>query len=357
MRCPQCRRPLRRRQDIAARRCAVCGRRWALDRRDPPYRLSPRRLRETARRLSHDGLLRFTTEQLFYALQPPSAPSRVTPRRPPPRPSVARNLRHLGWVLAGAAALVPLGLLTRRLNDAGHEAAGLTLAIALVIGLYACAGLLVVGLGHTAAAFLWRRHRLPPYAPGGDRSHARAIRRLRRHVVWFARVNGGLPGLCDRPPRPEWAVPPVLAVACPSRAVRACLYANGVPVEVVDRPGDAPQGIPVAQLHDLAASTRVAAHRHGWPDLTPAAGPWLRWYRRRTPPERLRLALRDLPDLPHHVREPLDAGWYAPVDALPPAVLIRLVERHRRAVAARDPDHRAAQDLGFLDHPGANVEA
>jgi len=357
MTCPHCRASLRRRERTG-RRCARCGKAFALEPLETPFRLSDVRLREVARRLSRDGSLRFTGEQLYYAVQRPEPPVLPTPPRPP---SIAANA--MGAVVL--AALLLLGIAATLLVPTwifGHDVAGVWLLAALSAMLLLFADFVIgsafkEAVGDTRDA-VRERHR-PTGVPVHytRRQPLTDLETFRSTVLArWRRVHGKLPGLCDHPPRPEWAVPPVLAVACPSPAVRACLWANGVPVEVVDHPDDAPEGTPVAHLHDVAASAFVTAHARGLPDLTPrGAASWVRWHRLRSPAEPIRDALRAVPGLPARERDLLDTGWYCPVGAIPPAVLIRLVETHRRAVAVRDPDHRAAHDLGFLDTPGDTV--
>ncbi|GIJ49301.1 hypothetical protein Val02_61870 [Virgisporangium aliadipatigenens] len=371
MRCPHCRENLRRHERYGGS-CDRCGREFALDPYSAPFRLNDLHLRAVARRLSHDGLLSFTSAQLYHAVQPPAAP--VIPRPyvpPPPRPgpSVLGELLRMLATLA-VTALGVLGFPAAAwVGRQGFFGAG-TLATLLVGGFV----LLVFFSGGAAVAYAggaWKafaERGLRPAPPPAPREHIRlpavSLEVFRSNVLarWRHVYGSDLPGLCDDAPEPEWGVPPVLAVACPSPAIRACLYANGVPVRVVDHPRDAPEGTLVAQLHDVAASGFVLAHRRGAPDLTPGPGgrrdaTWLRWRRSGPAADAMRDALGAVPGLAPRERDLLGKGWWCPAEAMPPAVLIRLVERHRRAIAARDPDHRAARDLGFLDMPHATDPA
>src|SRR5688500_12579764 len=132
MTCPHCRENLRRRERVG-RRCVRCGREFALDPQTAPFRLNDLHLREVARRLSHNGLLRFTTAQLYHAVQPPAPavlPAPYTPPPPPPRSSVVKDL--LGAVAALAVAgLAVLGFVygTRWLDGLGFLGAGTLAAL------------------------------------------------------------------------------------------------------------------------------------------------------------------------------------------------------------------------------------
>jgi hypothetical protein len=367
MTCPHCRASLPRRERVG-RRCARCGKGFALDPQDTPFRLSDVRLREVARRLSHDGLLRFTGEQLYHAVQRPTPAFTALPvAQPRPKESIGTHVGDAVMALIFTAVEVALlRFAAPWINDAGFwgaKAVAVVSALLLWLAIWITGLATAISIGDAFSALRARRRPVAVPVHHPVRQPLTGLDAFRRGVLdRWTQVHGDLPGLCDDPPRPQWAVPPVLALVCPSASVRACLWANGVPVEMVDHPDDAPEGTPAAQLHDIAATAYVLAHARELPDLTPAIGAardatWLRWHRLRTPPEPVRAALRAVTGLAPRERDLLDIGWYCPVEALPPAVLIGAVERHRRAVAARDPDHRAAHDLGFLDSPGDSVEA
>jgi hypothetical protein len=159
-----------------------------------------------------------------------------------------------------------------------------------------------------------------------------------------------------------------LAVVCPDDVVGRCLRANAVQqrlgIFVVEAPEAAPPGVPLAVLHDASPqgvllAPRLRAALPGRPvtdlGLPPASvtpgGKTVRLRSRRLSKEVVE-DLRQHAQLTDDELKWLASGWWSPVAAVRPGVLISMLERATERVdVGTDVDRRHAYDVGFMTWP------
>jgi hypothetical protein len=164
---------------------------------------------------------------------------------------------------------------------------------------------------------------------------------------------------------------PVLVVLSPDVSVVTCLAANDVPtrlhVALAKTIAQVPADVPVALLHDTSAAGYVFAAR-ARAELAPrpvldigprpaAAMSAKSALRRRdaAPDVAVMRQLREGGGFTDAELEWLAQGWWSPVAALRPSILIARVEAAIQRIPTADPDHdpdyRAAASVGFLTWP------
>jgi hypothetical protein len=163
---------------------------------------------------------------------------------------------------------------------------------------------------------------------------------------------------------------PVLTVLSPEHSVLICLAANGVPqrlgVALARSLAEVPPLVAVLVVHDasadgclLPARTRAALPGRLVLDtgLRPRSvqGSKKAVKLRGAPPAEEDLAaLRAQGELTERELTWLSQGWWGPVAAIRPAVLLARVHSAVRHVqAAADPAQRLAADLGYLTWPSS----
>ncbi|MEV0354981.1 hypothetical protein AB0H71_02860 [Nocardia sp. NPDC050697] len=329
--CPHCQTSLLYRQR-PNRVCSSCGRPFALEPKESPFRLHDLRLRRLAEKLSDGRELLYTGPQLYFAAGRKTLPS-------------TRRHYHLAVV-------------------------GYTLLIGIIGFLLLITGVLPVGPGLAGIAatilvvnvlLLLMRPQLARRATVEmERSYADFSTQVLRP---WQRVYGAPPARLTRDDFRAPAVPqPRVALLCPDRPTLTCLAANGAPatwqLALCERPEQVPRGIPVLVLHDAgiagigwARQVREAlGPRAVLLGLSPATVRTAKWAVRvkEQPMEKAELP----PAIGAEDRQWLLDGWWSPVAALPPARLLALVQRGVDRVAeAADPDRRRAGQVGFLTWP------
>ncbi|MEE1927171.1 hypothetical protein V1J52_03065 [Streptomyces sp. TRM 70351] len=371
--CPHCDTSLLHRERTN-RRCGRCARRFALEPKENGLRLHDNRAHRLVERLGDGGRVRYTPAQFWYAAG--------RGRLPAPGEGFVGCAVVLVVVLCGAVAGA------RAVFDLHGT------RIAPVIGSALALFLLLLLLR-------WRSSRRA--------SRLAAIRmpmeltaletELAEH--WVAAYGAPPPGMVTGElPAGAWrgAGPPVAAVLCPDPSVLTCLAANGLPQRLAVRlhtaPEQIPDGLPTVVLHDASPSgvlfaaearrvlgpravvaglaPRTVLPAPGPPDQAggPAAwrgpapeedtGPGRGLRLREAPPAaeeiaRLREAERRLTEAEVAW---LAAGWWFPLAAVRPAVLLEVVEAGvRRARERVDPDRHAARAVGFLTRPAGGGAA
>jgi hypothetical protein len=308
--CPHCQTSLRRRERTD-HQCSTCGRRIALDPKDNALGLHDLRLRRLIDSLSDGGRLAYTVEQLWYAS------ARDTLRID--RRNAARR-RETSW------SLVPRN--TWRTGFAGQETVVVDVRMPLPV--------------------------------------------FQRTVVdrWAEVYGSPPPGMVDsdRVELPAAPDQPVLALLCPDRAVLTCLAANQVPQRLRLAVGDdltaLPPSVPVALLHDVsvagyrwAVTARSGLIGRQVMDVGPRPATVMQIagavrMSGEGPGDGI-AALRTAGTLQTPELEWLGDGWWSPIAAVRPAVVIAWVEV---AAARVDPDHRAAAAVGFLTWPSSGSQ-
>ncbi|WP_067650299.1 hypothetical protein [Nocardia harenae] len=328
--CPHCQTSLLYRQR-PNRVCSSCGRPFALEPKESPFRLHDLRLRRLAEKLSDGRGLLYTGPQLYFAAGRKTLPS---------------TGRHYHFAAVGYSVLIGIiGVVLLLIGvPVGPGLAGIAATI-LVVNLI----LLLM------RPQLARRSTVHP-EPGYADFSTRVLR------PW-QRIYGGPPaGLTRDDFRPQAVPQPRVALLCPDRPTLTCLAANGASASwqlaLCERPEQVPPGIPVLVLHDAgiagigwARQVRAAfGPRAVLLGLSPATVRTAKWAVRvkERPVESAELP----PAIGAEDRQWLLDGWWSPVAALPPARLLALVQRGVDRVAeAADPDHRRAGQVGFLTWP------
>ena len=343
--CPHCEKSLLR-KERPGNVCGKCGRRYALDPKTNPLRLSDLRVRRIALRITQDGRLPCTPGQLWYAVS-------------------RKSLRDSSVEMSCAGALTFVGVVV------GLVGLGADLAFFAVLG-----GLsLLVAVGLLVAR-----------ARGVGRGRPRLAREAFRTgpLAEWKSVYGSLPpGVIDdrrypspgRPPEPARQARDTpsggLVLICPDRSIAVFLRAAGL----VARHGlilapdagalpDPPGPGPVLVLHDadahgllLVHCLRIArpVHRvvdiglplaavHGRAGAVPVRG--------EPPGADVMKTLEQSGEFSRDQLKWLAKGWGFPLVAVDPAKLLAVVTRAvERAGTAADPERRRAASVGFLTWP------
>jgi hypothetical protein len=336
--CPHCAKSLQR-KERGDRTCPHCHQRFALEPKENALVLHDRRVQALAAKLS-ENTYAYTTTQLWYAVIRKRMPGRANPFRL----SGAGNLVKL---------LVGLGVLFMFAGNVRTPA--LTgLGLTMIIG----------GLLLAVREARRRRGRVPMSKVDFERivlePWVRVYQADPPHLVREKRP-GDLVGPAD----------PVLVVLSPDVSVLTCLAANDVAtrlhVALATTIAQVPADVPVALLHDASAAgylfaARARAELAPRPVLDigprPAAAMSAKGALRRRdtlPETAVMQQLRDAGGLTDAELEWLAQGWWSPVAALRPSILIARVEAAIRRIPTADPDHdpdyRAAASVGFLTWP------
>ena len=335
--CPHCSHNLLHKQR-GRRRCSYCRKEFAFEPKANKLRLHDLKVRKLADRLSDGNRLRYTVTQLWYG-------------------AARKQLGETRTPLAGCGCFLIVGGLASIGVIAGlaHVDAGSFGGVLLAVGV-------VVVLAYVLLVMLRERLRreavIRPALPLGEFRDM-----ILRH---WAQVYGSLPpSMIDE----EMATAPTVAhprvaLVCPDRSVLACLGANGVPqtfaMTLTMTPENLPPGVPVVVVHDASAdgcrfAARVRAYLPGRvvvdAGLRPSA------VLRKEGMVRLRrksFAPGELAGVPLQQTEVawLARGWWSPVAAIGPAPLLAAVTKAaQRALAVGDPEHRRAEQVGFLTWP------
>jgi hypothetical protein len=334
--CPHCSRSLKQ-KERGNRTCQYCHKKFALDPKENPLRLHDLRVKALDEKLS-ENTYAYTTTQLWYA---------VLRKRMRPGP---RNLFRLTGASARVQILVWLGgLLALVGNVETPVLTGIGLAM-VVTGL-------VLNIPDA-------RRRV------GEMPVSKADFQGIALDPWFLVYQADPPHLVRDKKVPALPMPaePVLAVVCPDTSVLTCLVANQVPdrlhVALVRHVDEVPANAPaVAVLHDASPAgcllvVKARAQLAPRPVLDLGVRPGAAMAnkgalrRRDQPPEpalieQLRGTLTDAE------LEWLAQGWWSPVAALRPSILVGRVATAVDRAPTSDPDRRAAAAVGFLTWPGA----
>lgn len=322
MNCPHCTRSLRYRERSGSR-CFHCGQEFVFDPKTNWVGMHDLRLRRLVAKVSEHGKLRYTARQLWCL-------ARRRPAPPPVTTNKSKNNVFGAVVGVGAVAVFALA------NSAGAVGAIIGV-IATLLALWA----VVVSRLRAAAA------------SDDDRLSYRYFRD--GLLKDWPRVYGELPhGLVDEmrfylAPIAE----PRMALLCADPSVVACLAANGVLHEhgivAVDKVSALPPGLPVLVLHDASAKGLEFARQAprsatvvGVHPRTARSGRML-VLRGPRPPKEL---MRELKDLSWQERRLLAGGRWAPIAAVPPKQLVKVVREHAATLAG-------AERIGFMTWPGA----
>ncbi|MFE6286173.1 hypothetical protein [Streptomyces sp. NPDC057877] len=333
--CPHCEQSLLRRER-PANVCGKCGRTYALDPKTNPLRLHDLRVRRVTRKLTRDGQVPCTPDQLWYALS-------------------RRSLRETQVDMGCAIALTLFGLVV--------GIAGLLTVMAFAV----VGGLLLLGaLGFVVAEI----GGVGRGRPRLDRKafHAGALADWRR--VYQALP----PGVVDDSGYPSPPAVPAsegLVLVCPDRSIAVFLDAAGLTtrygVTLAADPGalsDSPGPGPVLVLHDadahgLLLADRVRAALPGRP-VVDVGLPLDAVYGRANavpvrgepPKAEVMEPLAERAELSPAQFQWLRKGWGFPLVGVEPARLLAVVTRAvERARAAADPERRRAASVGFMTWP------
>ncbi|MFE6974220.1 hypothetical protein [Streptomyces sp. NPDC057682] len=328
--------------------CSKCGRAFALDPRTNALGLSDLRVRRVLARITREGTVTVTPDQLWYAL----ARTRLEESRIP-------RGRGGAFVLIGLVVGVP------------------GLAVGAAPMLVVSGVLLVIGAGCAAARMAG--------AGRGRPVMDRAAFRKKALGAW-RRVYGGLPpGVADDSAPPAFTAPGGATaqdwsggvLLCTDPGIRTFLAANGLPdrcgVALAGRPDLLPARAsdgPVVVLRDADASGELLA-RAVREALAPRpvidAGPDLRTARALTRAVPLRergarpgpAALARLTALGGFTEQELawlGKGWRIPLIALPPARLLETAARRAGRAVGPGPERRRAAATGFMTWPAQETE-
>ncbi|MEE1742440.1 hypothetical protein PUR49_38840 [Streptomyces sp. BE147] len=342
--CPHCEKNLLR-KERPRNTCSRCKRAYALDPKTNSLQLSDLRVRRVLAKVTQDGSVAVTPDQLWYAL------SRKRLKEGTYAPGCAGTSLFVGLV-AGVLALF----------------------IEAVFLAVVCGVLLLVSVGIASARAAGAGRGIPAMSRAAFRSQALAP---------WRRVYGALPPgvLDDAGPlaspagtQPLPGAPPRAVLLCPDRSVLAFLAADGLPgrygialAEDLRTVRALPTRGPVIVLHDadahgelLARRVRESLDRRTVID----AGLPLRSVRgldRAVPyrdrggrPDRATMArLAALGGHSARELEWLGKGWRFPLVGMPPARLLAVVARVcEQLTRDADPERRRAASVGFMTWPG-----
>lgn len=337
--CPNCSRNLLYKQR-GRRKCGYCRQPFAFEPKTSKLKLHDLKVRKLAERLSDQNRLRYTVTQLWYGASRKQLGETKTPMA---------GCGCFVFVVGMASIGVIAGLGGVDSNNIGGVflGAGVVVVLAYV--------LLAVVRGR-----LRREAEVRPAVPLGE-FRDMILRR-------WAEVYRGLPAsMIDEEMATAPAVAnPRIALVCPDRSVLACLGANGVPqtfsMALTMSPAHLPPGVPVVVVHDAsaegcrfaaqvraAAPGRVVVNAGLRPSAVLRKESMIRLRRKPFPPGEL-AGLR----LTNTEMAWLAQGWWSPVAAIGPAPLLAAVTKAvQRAQAVADPEHRRAEQVGFLTWPAS----
>ncbi|MFI8436043.1 hypothetical protein ACIGJO_20275 [Streptomyces sp. NPDC079020] len=342
--CPHCAKNLLR-KERPRNTCSHCKRAYALDPKTNSLHLSDLRVRRVLAKLTRDGSIAVTPDQLWYALS-------------------RKRLKEGTYARGCAGTSLFVGLVS----------GVLALAVEAVFFSVLCGVLLLVSTGIAYARASGAGRGIPVMSRAAFRSEA---------LVRWQCVYGALPpGVLDdtRPlpspagTRPLPGTPPRAVLLCPDRSVLAFLAADGLPgrygvalAEDLRTVHALPTRGPVIVLHDadahgelLARRVRESLDRRTVID----AGLPLRSVRGldRAVPYRERGGRPDpatmarLAELGGHSAQDLEwlgKGWRFPLIGMPPARLLAAVARvFEQLTRDAGPEQRRAASVGFMTWPG-----
>lgn len=292
-------------------------------------------MRKLAERLGDGRGLRYTMVQLWYAAGRKQVPD------------AERVFKRVRIGISVAVVVVAFFMIVSGAVPAG---------VVLLLGPLVLA-LAIIGIGVTRPWFLRRAtvRMTVPYKT--FRGNVR--------VRWTQIYGGQPPGAIDEDQvRAPTVDRPRFAVLCPDRSVRACLVANNVAqtwsMALFYRIDQLPPDVPVLVLHDaslpgiaLAGRARIAlGSRAVVVGLSPRAVMANASALRLREPRPQDTAFLRAEPLSEAEIAWLAAGWWSPLAAVPPAKLLRALERAvERIEDAADPDRRSAREVGFLTWP------
>lgn len=336
--CPHCNTSLKQ-KERGGSRCGTCRRPFAFDPKGNPLKLHDVLVRKQVDKLSDGGRLRYSTTQFFYA----------TTRKTIQADSGIGGSAVAAVFLLGALGCGGFGVAQGIVE---REVEGVVIYGLIVLAV-------IVGVP------VWIHHRrwrpIEPKVRWAD-FQAQVLRR------WRGVYGSDPPGLVEDAGywRPVVPPEPTLAVLSPDKGVLVCLAANEVPqrlgVALASRPKDLPAGVPVLVMHDasavgclLAAQLRAAQPGRRVIDagLRPrqvmSAKGALRL--RAAPVLEPQLAALRAAGLTEKELAWLARGWWSPVGALRPAVLIAKVQATVTRALAADPARGEAEKVGFMTWP------
>jgi hypothetical protein len=337
--CPHCSRNLPYKQR-GRKRCGYCRQEFAFEPKTNKLHLHDLKVRKLGERLSDGNRLRYTVTQLWYGAARKQLGETKTP------------LAGCGCFLI-FGGLASIGVIAGLIHVDAESIGGVLLGVGVVVVLAYVLLVMVRGRMRREAV-------LRPAVPLGE-FRDMILRR-------WAEVYRGLPAsMIDE----EMATAPVvahprIALVCPDRSVLACLAANGVPqtfaMLLTMSPENLPPGVPVVVVHDASAEgCRFAAWVRAGSTGRVVVDAGLRpsAVQRKEGMIRLRrkpFAPGELAGLPltHAEVTWLAQGWWSPVAAIGPAPLLAAVTKAaQRAQAVGDPEHRRAEQVGFLTWPSS----
>ncbi|MFC9622719.1 hypothetical protein ACFTXM_22875 [Streptomyces sp. NPDC056930] len=346
--CPHCEKNLLR-KERPNNTCSHCRRTYALDPKTNSLGLSDLRVRRILAKVTEEGRIAVTPDQLWYALS-------------------RKRLKESRFAPGCAGASLGAGLF-----------AGVFAVFSGITYLLLVSGALLLA----SAGFAFAR------AAGVSRGFpvmSRAAFRSEALAPW-RNVYGGLPPgvVDDTPPVPSRAggrtpsdARPGAVLLCPDRSITAFLIADGLPARYGIAPAkdlDAVRALPtqgpVIVLHDADAHGELLVRRVreslGQRTVIDAGLPLrtVRGLARAVPyrdrdgrPDRETMArLTALGEFTEEELKWLGKGWRFPLVGMPPARLLAAVTRIAEQVTRNvDPERRRAASVGFMTWPGPTTQ-
>ncbi|MFD6336193.1 hypothetical protein [Streptomyces sp. NPDC060131] len=324
------------------RTCSGCKRRFALDPKGNSMRLSDLRLRRLLAKLTDDGRLKISVDQLGA----PALPRTTSDTSDSP---VVEALGCLWVPLLVGVVMVVVGLSAEDMG--GFTIFGSVLVLIFAIGML--------------SALIFGKRKPTTHPLSGFRGVLMSN---------WKEVYGSLPpGVVEDFPYRRLYVPEGASVAllCPDRAIAAFLVANGLPerygVAVTTELDRLPEEMPVVVLHDASAPgcRLVIRTREALPGRTVIDAGLPPRAVMQTPGAPARRGDKPTSDFIKWLGESgtltkdelnwLARGWTVSLVAVRPAKLLAAVSRTVERVGAAtgpDPERRKAESVGFLTWPG-----
>ncbi|MFI6060548.1 hypothetical protein [Streptomyces sp. NPDC051286] len=346
--CPHCEKNLLR-KERPNNTCSHCGRTYALDPKTNSLGLSDLRVRRIAVKVTEEGRIAVTPDQLWYAL------SRRRLKKGTFAPGCTEISLFVGLIVG------VFSIFTGSVH------------LALIAGT-----LLLVAAGLVLARAAGAGRGFPVMSRAAFRSEALAPWRY---------VYGGLPPgvVDDAPPVPSPArtrapsgAEPGAVLLCPDRSITAFLDADGLPARygiALAEDLDAVRALstrgPVIVLHDADAHGELLVRRvradlgqrtvinAGLPLRTVRGLAQAVPYRdKEGKPDRETMALlTELGEFTKAELKWLGKGWCFPLVGMPPARLLAAVTRVAEQVTRSvDPERRRAASVGFMTWPGPGAQ-